>query len=72
MCLGAILWARPDAIYFAGTRADAAEAGFDDEHFYNELNRSNAERELRLQNLMRDDARAVFGEWIAKPDKVEY
>ena len=72
MCLGAILWARPDAVYFAGTREDAAEAGFDDEHFYNELYRDNDSRELRLQSLLRDDARAVFKDWIAKPDKVEY
>ena len=27
MCLGAIYWARPTAIYFAGTREDAAAAG---------------------------------------------
>ncbi|MFL6375231.1 MAG: nucleoside deaminase [Pyrinomonadaceae bacterium] len=72
MCLGAILWARPDAVYFAGTREDAAEAGFDDEHFYNELYRDNDSRELPLQSLLRNDARAVFSEWIAKPDKVEY
>ena len=37
MCLGAIYWARPSAIYFAGTREDAAAAGFDDELFYDEL-----------------------------------
>src|SRR5215468_9074845 len=27
MCLGAIYWARPEAIFFAGTRDDAAAAG---------------------------------------------
>jgi guanine deaminase len=72
MCLGAILWSRPDAVYFAGTREDAAEAGFDDEYFYEELNRDNDSRELRLQNLLRADAREVFRGWIAKPDKIEY
>jgi tRNA(Arg) A34 adenosine deaminase TadA len=72
MCLGAILWARPDAVYFAGTREDAAEAGFDDEHFYTQLALSNDERDLPLQNLLREDARAVFRSWIEKPDKVEY
>jgi tRNA(Arg) A34 adenosine deaminase TadA len=72
MCLGAIYWARPAAIYFAGTQADAAEAGFDDEHFYTQLALANAERELPLQNLLRNEARRVFSEWIAKPDKVEY
>jgi guanine deaminase len=72
MCLGAIYWARPAAIYFAGTQADAAEAGFDDEHFYTQLALANDERDLPLQNLLRDEARRVFSEWIAKPDKVEY
>ena len=72
MCLGAIMWARPDAIFFAGTCEDAAEAGFDDEHFYNELSRANDERELPLKNLMRDEARDVFRSWNDKPDKMEY
>lgn len=72
MCLGAVLWARPDAVYFAGTREDAAEAGFDDEHFYNELYRDNDSRELPLQNLLRSDAQAVFTAWRSKPDKIEY
>ena len=30
MCLSAIYWARLDRLYFAGTRCEAAEAGFDD------------------------------------------
>ncbi|HEY2866329.1 MAG TPA: nucleoside deaminase, partial [Pyrinomonadaceae bacterium] len=45
MCLGAIYWARPAAIYFAGTREDAAAAGFDDEIFYDEIERPNEERQ---------------------------
>ncbi|HOM91348.1 MAG TPA: nucleoside deaminase, partial [Bacteroidia bacterium] len=31
MCLGAIYWARPDVVYFANTRQEAAAIGFDDE-----------------------------------------
>ncbi len=34
MCLGAILWARPRALYYAATRVQAAQAGFDDAVFY--------------------------------------
>jgi len=30
MCLGALYWARPRAVYFAATRKEAAAAGFDD------------------------------------------
>jgi tRNA(Arg) A34 adenosine deaminase TadA len=72
MCLGAIYWARPAAVYFAGTREDAAAAGFDDELFYDELERSNEERQLKLQPMLRDEAQTVFELWVAKSDKVEY
>lgn len=72
MCLGAIYWARPSAIYFAGTREDAAAAGFDDELFYDEMDRPNDERQLKLQPMLRSEVQAVFEQWVAKSDKVEY
>jgi tRNA(Arg) A34 adenosine deaminase TadA len=72
MCLGAIYWARPAAIFFAGTREDAADAGFDDERFYAELETPNEERQLRMASLMRDEAQSVFQRWKEKPDKTEY
>ena len=37
MCLGAIYWARPDIIYYANTRNDASQIGFDDSLIYDEL-----------------------------------
>jgi len=72
MCIGAIYWARPAAIYFAGTRADAAAAGFDDEMFYNEIEKPNDERKLRMAGLMRDESRRVFENWSLKPNKIKY
>lgn len=72
MCLGAIYWARPDGIFFAGTREDAAAAGFDDELFYEELEKPNDRRSLRMNPLMRDDAVTVFHKWAENPDKIEY
>jgi tRNA(Arg) A34 adenosine deaminase TadA len=72
MCLGAIYWARPAAIFFAGTRDDAASAGFDDELFYDELEKPNEERQLKMQNLLRNEAKEVFRRWNEKPDKIEY
>ena len=72
MCLGAIYWARPEAIFFAGTREDAAAAGFDDELFYTELEKPNDDRRLKMQSLMRKESQKVFEHWIAKADKVEY
>lgn len=72
MCLGAIYWSRPSAIFYAGTQADAAAAGFDDENFYGELAKPNEARKLRMVNLLREEAQNVFEHWIAKPDKTEY
>jgi tRNA(Arg) A34 adenosine deaminase TadA len=72
MCLGAIYWARPAAIFYAGTRDDAAEAGFDDELFYRELELPNEDRKLSMQQIMRDEARTAFQAWIEKEDKIQY
>ena len=72
MCLGAIYWARPAEVFFAGTREDAASAGFDDEMIYVELEKPNDERQRPMKNLMRGEAVEVFRSWLEKPDKVEY
>ncbi|MFN0140462.1 MAG: nucleoside deaminase [Pyrinomonadaceae bacterium] len=72
MCLGAIYWARPEKVFYACTRDDAAAIGFDDDFIYEELVKANTAREMAMQNIMRDEALAVFNEWSAKPDKVEY
>jgi tRNA(Arg) A34 adenosine deaminase TadA len=72
MCLGAIYWSRPAAIFYAGTQADAAAAGFDDEEFYKEIEKPNAERNLPMQNLLREEAQSVFRAWSEKPDKTAY
>jgi tRNA(Arg) A34 adenosine deaminase TadA len=72
MCLGAIYWARPERVYFACTREDAANIGFDDRFIYEELEKANNERHLQVINLMREEALAVFNKWATKPDKQEY
>ncbi|HRH38185.1 MAG TPA: nucleoside deaminase [Flavobacteriales bacterium] len=72
MCLGAIYWARPKAIYFANTKADAADIGFDDQFIYEEIERPIAERKLFTQQMMRDEALAAFEKWKASTVKVEY
>ena len=72
MCLGAIYWARPAAIFFAATRDDAAAAGFDDELFYSEIEKPNSERRLSMQTMLREESQKVFRSWIEKPDKIEY
>ena len=72
MCLGAIYWARPRAVYFGATQEDAAAAGFDDEFLYRELTVPVAERRIRTEELMRGEAREVFAAWAASPEKIPY
>lgn len=72
MCLAAILWSRCDAIYFGSTAADAADAGFDDARFYEEVCRAPAERSLPTRNLMREEAGESFRAWADSAARVDY
>lgn len=72
MCLTAILWARVDRMVYANTREDAAEIGFDDAWFYDQVGRPIGERALPARNLLRDEARAVFRLWAENPLKNPY
>ena len=62
MCLAALYWARIEKIYFANTAEDARNIGFDDKAFYQELQLPWAERQIPSQQLLRDQALAVFRE----------
>lgn len=72
MCLGAIYWAHLDSLYFACTKKDAADAGFDDDFIYKELDLKPADRRLNTTEMMRDEAMGIFDNWRKKTDKVEY
>jgi guanine deaminase len=72
MCLTAILWARCDALYFACTAEDAAAAGFDDSHFYDQVAKPFHERELATANFMREHGQECFDVWREYEGKVEY
>jgi guanine deaminase len=72
MCLGAIYWARPARVYYAGTASDAAAAGFDDAFIYDELRVPANERRIPMEELNRAEALVIFQEWLAKSDKTPY
>ena len=72
MCLAAIYWARPKAIYYANTRKDAADIGFDDDFLYEELKKNLEERSLPIHQLYKSNALKVFDERKRKTDKIEY
>ena len=72
MCLGAIYWARPEKVFFACNKSDAAKIGFDDEFIYRELVMDVYDRKLKFVNIMRSEALLVFQKWIDKKDKSNY
>jgi len=72
MCLAAIYWARIPRVVFAATRADAAQAGFDDEAIYAELAKPLAERTVRMEHASPPDAGGPFQLWRANTQRVDY
>lgn len=72
MCLGAIYWARPEKMFFACSRTDAANVGFDDDFIYEEIARPIEERKIETINILRHEGLTVFNNWNDKADKIEY
>jgi guanine deaminase len=63
MCLGAIYWANIDTIYYANTKTDAANIGFDDFFIYSELQCDMNKRKLPFIQLLHDEALQAFRLW---------
>jgi guanine deaminase len=72
MCLGAIYWARPSRVYFAGTVADAEKFGFDDAFIYDEIQRRHGDRKIPMKHIAVEAALAPFRAWREKHDKIRY
>jgi guanine deaminase len=72
MCIGAIYWARPSRVFYAGIAADAADAGFDDTFIYDELRKPHAARRIPMIQLLRDESLQIFSAWKAQPNRTRY
>ena len=72
MCLAALYWARLEKVYYACTRHDAAEVGFDDNFIYEELPLKIAQRSLPMEQIERESSLGLFREWLANPNRVLY
>ena len=72
MCLGAIYWARPKALYFAADQHTAAKHGFDDKFIYDEIAVPKEKRKIKTVRLVLDTQEEPFKEWTAKEDKTQY
>lgn len=72
MCLAAIYWARCEAIFYSGTSADAAAAGFDDAFLYDEMKRPVDGRRIPAVRVMAERANASFDAWKKQVGRVDY
>ena len=72
MCLGAIYWARPDKMYFANTKSDAARINFDDQFIYEELELPFQKRKLVTIQMMNKEALEAFTLWDDDQSKTIY
>jgi guanine deaminase len=72
MCLGAIYWARPDRVYFACTKADAAASGFDDQFIYDEIEKDFGDRKIPFEQIGQAAGLEAFRFWDAKTDRIDY
>ena len=72
MCLGAINWARPDKLFYANSKEDAARINFDDQFIYEEIAKPVEGRRLFTRQILRDEALAAFEKWTKSTTKIEY
>jgi len=72
MCLGAIYWARPDKLYYANSKEDAAGINFDDQFIYEEIAKPLEERKLFTRQILREQALEAFRKWSESPIKKQY
>lgn len=72
MCLGAIYWARPDRVFYAASRHDAASAGFDDALIYNEIGLEPSARRIPFVHAPVSGTLGPFEAWNANDGKTRY
>lgn len=72
MCLGAIYWARLNAVYFAANRFDAAHAGFDDSFIYDDIAQPIMQRQIIMQHILIENETQPFKIWQEKTNKIRY
>jgi len=68
MCYGAIKWAKINNIYYANTRKDAKNIGFDDDMIYNDII-NNTQNMKQIENT---NAIEAFNIWTRSIEKKEY
>lgn len=72
MCFGAIYWARPEKVYYAASKEDAAVAGFDDSYIYKEITIEKEQRSIPFVRREESGSGSEFSLWIKDIGKRVY
>ena len=72
MCLGAIYWARPKRVYYACSKDDATQIGFDDQFIYDEIDKKISKRNISFIKILGKEGKLIFDKWEEKEDKTIY
>lgn len=72
MCLSALYWAGVARICYGNTKDDAKAIHFDDSFIYDQLELNYADRSIKCEHFMRQEALDAFRKWEEKEDKVRY
>lgn len=72
MCLGAIYWAHLDKLFYANTKSDAKDIGFDDSFIYDEISLPKEKRKIPTIQISNDKALEAFEKWRKNENKIEY
>ncbi len=72
MCLGALYWARISILYFAATKENAADNGFDDSFIYEEILKPIDHRAITTERITHTRALEAFTLWNQNTKKVNY
>ncbi|MEN8141979.1 MAG: nucleoside deaminase [Thermodesulfobacteriota bacterium] len=72
MCLAAVYWAGIRKLYYAAERRDAADVGFGDDYIGREISKPAEDRDLAVEQAMREKALEAFEIWDKMEGKIEY
>lgn len=72
MCMGALYWARIDRLVYAANSEDAAEFGFDDRLFKEQIGKPIEKQTLQVTQGLRSESRALFQRWSQSGMRIDY
>jgi guanine deaminase len=73
MCMAALHWARVDTVYYGATIADADKAGFNELQLpASELLRMGRSEIKLVPQVLPEECKQLFDEWLANPNRTVY